>query len=81
MKQHAESIVSDALKRAVRRDAPLSYLEETDLLWAIERRGEKYRNKVGRSLINQASTDEFGEKKKMMINEDEDEAEPADEEM
>ena len=67
MKHNAQGIVSEALRRAVRRDAPLSYLEEGDVLWAIERRGEKYRNKVGRSLINAASTDEFGENKKMMI--------------
>lgn len=37
MKLNAQGIVADALKRAVKRDATLTYLEESDLLWAIER--------------------------------------------
>lgn len=37
MKKNAQELVTEALKRAVRREASLNTLEVADLLWAIDR--------------------------------------------
>jgi hypothetical protein len=77
MKNNLQEIVNDALTRAVRRDASLSTLEAPDLLWAVESilscywgRGEKYKLKIGKSVVTANTFSEFGEKK-MIVNYDE----------
>lgn len=41
MKQNIQEIISEALKRAIRRDANLNNVEASDLLWAIESTSSK----------------------------------------